>query len=826
MPQLACPTHELLHRLMLGQLPLAQSEDLAQHLEECPQCTNVARTIRAEDTLIEAARARTTEVDGPNKEALHRLLERLRRLGPPASAEATAALDAVRYDFLAPAQGPGELGRLGTYRILKVLGSGGMGIVFQAEDVALQRKAALKVMKPEAANKPEARERFLREARAAAALEHEHIVGIYQVSEERGVPFIAMQWLKGMSLEERLQRGGALSTAQVLRLGRQIARGLAVAHEAGLIHRDIKPANLWLEPEQGGHVKILDFGLARAAADEVHLTQSGTILGTPAYLAPEQAEGRQVDHRCDLFSLGVVLYRLCSGRLPFRGDTTMSMLLAVATQQPQPVGEVNPAVPPALAELVMQLLAKDPAARPASAKEVADRLTAIERQSTTPQPVTEQLPAASRSAKPKTRAGSERRRRRGAVVAVALAVLLPLAYLFGGSVIRFAGNKGELIVRVDDPAVEVAVKQNGVVVLDRTTQREFVLTAGDGEVEVYEKASGLKLATKKFTLTRGGKEIVNVQRQDLVRAKPVEDKVAKLPEVLAENLDRRAAKWVLSLGGEIYIHRAGKEQKINTANDLPAGELDLVNIYLLGNRQVSDAGLEHLKGLTRLKNLILDSTQISDAGLEHLKALTCLATLGLNNTRVSDAGLNHLKELTWLDQLFLCDTRVSDVGLEHLKALKNLVRLDLNGTKVSGAELVHLKELTRLQGLHLTGTKVSDAGLEHLQELTSLRGLHLTGTKVSDAGLERLKGLTRLNHLDLAGTRVSDAGLAHLKELTDLAFLSLDDTRVSDTGLEHLRGLTKLNTLGLTKTKVTAAGVAGLRKALPKCNINSDFPAK
>jgi len=804
---------------MLGQLPLAQSEDLAQHLEECLQCTNVARTIRAEDTLIEAARARTTEVDSPNKEALQRLLERLRRLGPPASVEATAALDAVRYDFLAPAQGPGELGRLGTYRILKVLGSGGMGIVFQAEDVALQRKAALKVMKPEAANKPEARERFLREARAAAALEHEHIVGIYQVGEESGVPFIAMQWLKGESLEERLQRGGALSTAQVLRLGRQIARGLAVAHEAGLIHRDIKPANLWLEPEQGGRVKILDFGLARAAADEVHLTQSGTILGTPAYLSPEQAEGRPVDQRCDLFSLGVVLYRLCSGRLPFRGDTTLSMLLAVATQQPQPVDELNPAVSPALAELVMQLLAKDPAGRPASAQEVADRLAAIERQSIEPSSATEHLPATSRSTKPKQRSGAGRRRRRGAVIAVALAVLLPLAYLFGGSVLRFAGNKGELIVQVDDPAVEVAVKQNGVVVLDRTTRREFVLTAGDGEVEVYEKESGLKLATKKFTLTRGGKEIVNVRQQDLVRAKPVEDKGAKPSEVPAETLDRRAAKWVLSLGGGIMIRQPGLYIGVKTTKDLPAGEMDLDTIHLRDHRQVSDAGLEHLKGLTRLTALTLNNTRVSDAGLEHLKELTSLTTLGLSGTRVSDAGLKHLKELTRLDQLFLTDTRVSDAGLEHLKELTKLRRLDLAGTRVSDAGLVHLKELTSLERLTLSGTKVSDAGLEHLKQLTNLTLLNLSETQVSGAGLQHPKGLASLRELDLNGKKITDAGLVYLKELPNLEGLSLIGTQVSDAGLEHLKGLTRLKGMNLNGSKVTVAGVANLRKALPKCVI-------
>jgi serine/threonine protein kinase len=290
-------------------------------------------------------------------------------------------------DFLAPPQGPGELGRLGPYRVLKVLGAGGMGLVLQAEDPLLKRSVALKVMRPELAKKDDARQRFLREARATAAIEHPYIVHVYQVGEDRGVPFLAMPFLKGESLDARLKREGKLSVAETVRLGRQIAEGLAAAHDHGLIHRDIKPGNIWLEPHDGQRgasrprdwVKILDFGLARAAAGEdVHLTKTGAILGTPAYMAPEQARAEKVDPRCDLFSLGVVLYRMLTGTLPFQGTDTMSLLMALATDTPRPASELNPDVPPPLADLVTQLLAKHPAARPPSARAVADALAELE----------------------------------------------------------------------------------------------------------------------------------------------------------------------------------------------------------------------------------------------------------------------------------------------------------------------------------------------------------------------------------------------------------------------------------------------------------------
>jgi serine/threonine protein kinase/WD40 repeat protein len=299
--------------------------------------------------------------------------------------------------FLRPAQGPGELGRLGGYRILKVLGKGGMGVVFEAEDVQLGRRVALKAMLPSVAASPQARQRFLREARLAAAIEHDHVVSIHQVGQDGAVPFLAMPLLRGESLEARLKRG-RLPLVEAVRIGREMAEGLAAAHEAGLVHRDVKPGNVWLEarghkrpacePEEPTseplvatwcRVKLLDFGLARSADDEAHLTATGVVLGTPAYMAPEQAEGKAVVHRCDLFSLGCVLYRMAAGAAPFQGGTVLEVMRALAAHEPPPLRQLCPEAPAALEQLVARLLAKDREQRPASAREVADALAAIER---------------------------------------------------------------------------------------------------------------------------------------------------------------------------------------------------------------------------------------------------------------------------------------------------------------------------------------------------------------------------------------------------------------------------------------------------------------
>jgi serine/threonine protein kinase len=254
-----------------------------------------------------------------------------------------------------------------------------MGVVFQAEDPHLQRPVALKVMRPSLAASEEYHRRFLREARLAAAIDHEHIVTIYQVGEDRGIPYLAMQLLRGATLEDRLKRaGGRLPLPEVLRVGREIAEGLAAAHARGLVHRDIKPANVWLE-EGRGRVRIVDFGLARGSEPDGQFTQAGAVIGTPAYMAPEQATAAAVDARCDLFSLGAVLYRAATGKSPFGDRDTLSILNALATRTPTTPHRILPSLPRLFSGLVMRLLAKDPDDRPQSAREVVKAIEALER---------------------------------------------------------------------------------------------------------------------------------------------------------------------------------------------------------------------------------------------------------------------------------------------------------------------------------------------------------------------------------------------------------------------------------------------------------------
>jgi hypothetical protein len=274
-------------------------------------------------------------------------------------------------DFLQSSPKTGSLGRLGHYEVLEVLGRGGFGIVLRAFDELLHRVVAVKVMAPQLAATSPARKRFLREARASAAIRHENVVAIYNV-EEQPIPYLVMEFIAGETIQEKLDRLGPLDAAEGARIGRQIAEGLAAAHAMGLIHRDVKPSNILLE-SGADRVKITDFGLARAA-DDASLTQSGVIAGTPMYMAPEQALGEMIDHRADLFSLGSVLYVMCSGRPPFRASTTLGVLKRVSEDMPRPIREIIPEAPEWLCAITAKLHAKKPEDRFQTAKEVAELL--------------------------------------------------------------------------------------------------------------------------------------------------------------------------------------------------------------------------------------------------------------------------------------------------------------------------------------------------------------------------------------------------------------------------------------------------------------------
>jgi serine/threonine protein kinase len=521
--EVECPSREVLARLVQGDLSDDEMLSLERHLEHCPMCTRALPSVDAADSFVrDAQNSPLRELENDERRLVDGLIARAKFSAAsthsdggdgsltPADDVGAFALGAESHerapddlcDFLVPDE-QGGIGRLSAYRLLKVLGAGGMGMVFLAEDTQLGRLAAVKVLKPVLAASELARKRFATEARAAAALKHTNIVTIYHVGEERGLPFLAMERLAGETLADRLSREAKLPAAEVVRIGREIAAGLAAAHGANLIHRDIKPSNVWLE-DPGARVKILDFGLARIADSEAGITQTGAVVGTAGYMAPEQAAGEAVDHRSDLFSLGCVLYQLCTGRVPFAGRNVTATLYSLAHTTPTAAADLEPSVPSRLSQLVMQLLAREPARRQPTAAAVADELAAIERDQASSLETSLNSSRAARE-----RATGQRAGWMAAAAALLIAALIGIGY--GADLLRWLRNEGQLTIAGDGPRAEITLTgPDRDIVLDADSS-EVNLPAGEYQVALAQPAGDRSVSPQVIRVKAGGHVTIRIE---------------------------------------------------------------------------------------------------------------------------------------------------------------------------------------------------------------------------------------------------------------------------------------------------------------------------
>ena len=375
---ISCPDRLTLRRLMDGRLSPSIEQELSSHLDHCEICQKRLERIVAGGRTLDNMQ-RNLRGASELSEALKRVIEKC--LSDPQIFAQADPPPPQKQDLSPPPETPtplieisGEdrqqLGhyQLGHYEILETIGRGGMGVVMKARDPKLNRIVAIKVLNASLSAEETSRLRFIREARAVAAINHRNVVTIYAV-EDTAEPYLVMELIEGRTLQRHLARHQPLELRDVLRIGMQIANGLEAAHAKGVIHRDVKPENIMLDAATG-RVKLMDFGLARVIGDP-SLTQTGLVAGTPGFMSPEQALGQKVDHRSDLFSLGSVLYVMCTGQPPFDDDESLVALELVCKAQPLPPQQRNSAVPDWLADLIRRLHARRPEDRPAAAGDVA-----------------------------------------------------------------------------------------------------------------------------------------------------------------------------------------------------------------------------------------------------------------------------------------------------------------------------------------------------------------------------------------------------------------------------------------------------------------------
>ncbi|MBI1346638.1 protein kinase [bacterium] len=751
----------------------------------------------------------------------------------------------IDLSFLEPSTSPGSLGRLLHYEVQDVIGRGGCGIVLKAFDAKLHRIVAIKIMTPQLAATSPARKRFLREARATAAIRHENVVSIYAV-EEKPLPFLVMEYIDGLTLQDKIAQTGPLELPAVLSIGQQIALGLEVAHEKGLVHRDIKPANILLE-RGNDRVKITDFGLARSA-DDASLTQSGAISGTPLYMSPEQAQGLKIDHRSDLFSLGSVLYVMCTGRPPFRAASAVAVLKRVVEEQPRPILEIIPETPEWLVSIIAKLHSKVPMERFSAAHQVVEALehrpTELGRSSQGGHSVdgTRMKDSVQKMGRVEslvyclTGQLTHLSRRPWSIASVVTLTLL--AGLVIGNVSGF--------VNVRPPSHEEMLSTRGQNTAQISGQSDSVLAAANHEVDPIVGKWGMQMGPWPYTAelradgsgegrfhsdvltaiknknsdggppetfpmrwTRISHETYAITGLEVTLSDillkgdrlshshwllPAERLSQQTTVVAFADADRKAAEYVLSIGGKVQINEIPKD--LTSLQELPQDDFRLTSAKLLSNSNVTEAGLQNFAGTAHLRHVELSGvSQLTDASLAHFRQNRQLSFLGLAFTKINGRGFRFLHDCAELQVLWLNSSHVDDEGMAEIAKLK-------------GVSL-----------LGLIDCPVSDRGMDHFGNHANLRQVEIPGTKITDETLKTALTWPKIGRLHVDRTEITDAGLAILKNCNTLDELALSSTRISDEGLRELSSIVSLKKLNLVRTRSSEAGVKELAAQLRNCRI-------
>ena len=571
-----CPDQDTLTDFLSGKLVPPALETCESHIETCQACHETLRGLNPTDTLSSfVIKAMELAPSTPTDEQFE--LNLVQRLADPANCKNYAgpqltsievmqdrAAEVLRHVAI-DSEDATSLGVLDSFRLLELIGAGGTGVVFRAYDFSLDREVALKVLRPSLGDV--ARDRFVAEAKAAASIDHENVVTIYQVGEHERLAWIAMQWVPGETLESRLQREGTLEENEVRRLTGQIAKGLAEAHRRQLVHRDIKPANIWIG-DTDQRVRILDFGLVRITDNAPALTATGMLAGTPNFMSPEQAKGQDLDARSDLFSLGCVMYQMLTGKLPFNASTILATLQSIQSQRPETPIQLRGDSCVDLSDLTMALLEKQPGNRIQFAESLVKCLELPRSQ--WPMHVGSYASSSMQETQAITRPATGRGGTRywGWVTAGLFGLFGFGMWLFAPQIIRIATNQGELVIETEDENVQVEVRENGEVirVLDASSGASFDVRSGNFEISAIGKDGKAEFQVKpnQLRMSRGDREVVRVTLAKAAVAPTVPFATDSNPKRLFD--DKPFAHW-------LKIAQSKKERAVRVNAIVACGKL-------------------------------------------------------------------------------------------------------------------------------------------------------------------------------------------------------------------------------------------------------------
>lgn len=704
-----CPSSREIQKMLIGDVSDKRLGEISDHLESCEACLRVADHISSSrqdclftpgpfpvdehDQTIQYVIRQGQAIFGQNLEPLTDTLERGLDKTQPIPMTSDYVPDDLKA-ILNPSKLPDEIGRLGNCRILGFIGRGGMGAVFRGEDLSLDRPVAVKVLFSGRPVDASMKRRFIREAKAMAAIDHENVVSIFSVDETADPPFLTMPLLSGEVLAQGLAAGRTFADEEVARIGKELASALEAAHHRGVIHRDVKPGNIWLEPS--GRVKLLDFGLAHA--DDLELTSTGQVLGTPRYMSPEQTLGKPAQERSDLFSLGCVLYQLVTGKPPFGGDSLAAVFRSIGDGNYERLDASKPEIDADLAGVVNRLLEVEPHNRYSSATELKEKLTETElRLTQSGQPANRTIPSAAPSSELSPQGFQLPR------WSFIIALLLVVGTL-GGLAISGVFNDSQVAPTSQREVAQWVIDSGGFVSLQ------------NGNVEIREE--------EQLPTPLGSIYAVYLSRLDEITDGDLE---------MLVHLNEGCSIYLQGLG----IDGSGLQHIAKIA------QLEGVNLDDCQN--IDPRNLRHLRDQSELTYLSACGTNLGDELAELATTLPKLSSLALGSQVTADV-VPLIAKCTGLRELNLVSSDLDAEVLAFLQEFKELRQLTFHTDQLS-RDLVSL--LNRCPNIKQVRFYFGKPSLDTLNQLRHVEMLDLSYSDLSDTDLSLLRSLSSLDELIL-----------------------------------------------------------------------------
>lgn len=684
------------------------------------------------------------------------------------------------------------------YEIQELIGKGGMSVVYKAEQKLLHKTVAIKMLHPHLTTDDRNAMRFQREGKAISKLDHPNIVKIHDFGfSAGGQPYMVMDFLKGNSLSELIAENGYLELPLTINIFEQICDALAHAHEHGVLHRDLKPSNIIISQDKFGvAVKLVDFGIAkimeREGEESKQITQTGEIFGSPSYMSPEQCKGMRFDERCDIYSLGCILFECLTGRPPHQASTPFETMLKHVNEKAPLLSEARPDLqfPPRLDAFASKLLAVDAKQRYRSMNAVLSDLENLKKSAAQPQGLWT-------TSKNRIILGA-------AALAATLCLVLVVVVLYFQS--------GQHQTSISAPTKLPPSQGN----------------APEGMTSdiISKLAVATKIDLHKSTLTDSWMPYIasykNITSLDLTDTAITDSGVAELA-------------GMPMLHSLALNHTGITNKSMATVAALPA-----LTVFEARGTDIDDEGVKLLAGAKKLREIVLPEVRITGKALKDLGLMQSLQILDLYKDALDDSGIGYLQNrnlkdlrigktgitnragaqlsnLTSLTKLYLSDNAFGDSGLAKIANLSHLTLLALGHTAVTDAGIKHLEHLP-IARLDLKDTRVTDKCINSILAMEHLVKVDLGGTDITDTALDLLQKAKRLNELEIYRTHITDAGLQYVGKMGNLEYLDLCHTSVSDVGLNYLNDLNKLRKLKVRGCKkISRAAIYAFKNAHPKC---------